>query len=286
MKLGLVANYQHTNTNTHSESPIKPKPESKTTSETTKSEIEPIKEDKQPVEESVKEKDVEVKNPPIKEEEEAQKTEDEPAKGSEETKTDSKETPKEASKEEEKPEKATNDEKEKETTPKKEEADKSESPKPNPLDWLKSKPFKPSPAVVAAIEAAAAGGVQMRPQSGRFNNRYNKSHRFTADPTLLHNYSSYPYFNYQPVHQPVYNVKLTFAGEDFDGTGATLQLAKHNAASRALEHFSNTDNFLKAKSLAESTHNKTIKAYRPPQFLLNAASTSANQGRYFFLIIS
>lgn len=284
MKLGLVANYQHTNTNTHSESPIKPKPESKTTSETTKSEIEPIKEDKQPVEESVKEKDDQVKNPSIKEEEEKEvtKTGDEPVKESEET-NDSKETPKEASKEEEKPEKATNEEKDKETTPKKEETDKSESPKPNPLDWLKSKPFKPSPAVVAAIEAAAAGGVQMRPQSGRFNNRYNKSHRFTADPTLLHNYSSYPYFNYQPVHQPVYNVKLTFAGEDFDGTGATLQLAKHNAASRALEHFSNTDNFLKAKSLAESTHNKTIKAYRPPQFLLNAASTGVNQGWYFFL---
>jgi hypothetical protein len=283
MKLGLVANYQHTNTNTHSESPIKPKPESKTTSETRKSEIEPIKEDKQPVEESVKEKDDQVKNPPIKEEEgEVTKTGDEPVKESEET-NDSKETPKEASKEEEKPEKATNEEKDKETTPKKEETDKSESPKPNPLDWLKSKPFKPSPAVVAAIEAAAAGGVQMRPQSGRFNNRYNKSHRFTADPTLLHNYSSYPYFNYQPVHQPVYNVKLTFAGEDFDGTGATLQLAKHNAASRALEHFSNTDNFLKAKSLAESTHNKTIKAYRPPQFLLNATSTGVNQGWYFFL---
>lgn len=276
MKLGLVANYQHTNTNTHSESQIKPKPESKTTSETRKSEIEPIKEDKQPVEESVKEKVDQVKNPPIKEEEEVQRTGDDTSKGSEET-NDSKETPKEASKEEEKPEK------EKETTPKKEEADKSESPKPNPLDWLKSKPFKPSPAVVAAIEAAAAGDVQMRPQSGRFNNRYNKSHRFTADPTLLHNYSSYPYFNYQPVQQPVYNVKLTFAGEDFDGTGATLQLAKHNAASRALEHFSNTDNFLKAKSLAESTHNKTIKAYRPPQFLLNAASTGVNQGRYFSL---
>ena len=61
-------------------------------------------------------------------------------------------------------------------------------------------------------------------------------------------------------------VKLKFADIEFSGEGATLQLAKHDAATKALNYFSNPENFLKAKALANSAQNKNVKAYRPPQF--------------------
>ncbi len=61
-------------------------------------------------------------------------------------------------------------------------------------------------------------------------------------------------------------VKLKFAETEFNGEGITLQLAKHDAASKALTHYSNAENFLKAKALSSSGQNKNAKAYRPPQF--------------------
>jgi hypothetical protein len=72
----------------------------------------------------------------------------------------------------------------------------------------------------------------------------------------------------QQIQRPkqIINVKLTFANKEFKGQGITLQLAKHDAASKALEYFSDPEKFLEAKSLANLPQNKTIKAYRPPQF--------------------
>ena len=66
----------------------------------------------------------------------------------------------------------------------------------------------------------------------------------------------------------LFYVKLKFAEGEFSGEGNTLQLAKHDAASKALAHFSEADNFLKAKALSASVsaQNKNVKAYRPPQF--------------------
>ena len=61
-------------------------------------------------------------------------------------------------------------------------------------------------------------------------------------------------------------VKLKFAEIEFTGEGVTLQLAKHDAASKALTYYSNAENFLKAKALSTSIQNKNAKAYRPPQF--------------------
>lgn len=123
-----------------------------------------------------------------------------------------------------------------------------ETEKPAPSyhpNWLKgaSNPFKPSRSLL----------INTRFVNSRLN--------FKPNGTRIvdHHYD-----------QQVYHVKLTFAGEEFAGEGPTLQMAKHNAATRALEHFSNTDNFLKAKSLAESTQNKTMQAYRPPQFTQGA----------------
>jgi dsRNA-specific ribonuclease len=60
--------------------------------------------------------------------------------------------------------------------------------------------------------------------------------------------------------------KLNFAQVEFSGEGLSLQLAKHDAASKALNYFSRAENFLKAKELSLSTQNKNVKAYRPPQF--------------------
>ncbi len=61
-------------------------------------------------------------------------------------------------------------------------------------------------------------------------------------------------------------VKLTFAEKEFNGQGITLQIAKHDAASKALDYFSDPDKFLEAKSLSNSSQNTTVKAYRPPGF--------------------
>lgn len=93
----------------------------------------------------------------------------------------------------------------------------------------------------------------MMTKNGRYNNR------------LSNNRNSRIYDS----QRQIYKVKLTFAEKDFEGEGSTLQLAKHNAANKALEHFSSPENFLKAKTFAESSQNKTVKAYRPPQFYNN-----------------
>jgi hypothetical protein len=47
-------------------------------------------------------------------------------------------------------------------------------------------------------------------------------------------------------------VKLKFADQEFEGEGVTVQAARHNAAAKALEHFSQIENFNKAKQLAEA----------------------------------
>jgi hypothetical protein len=51
-------------------------------------------------------------------------------------------------------------------------------------------------------------------------------------------------------------VKLKFAGQEFEGEGATVQAARHNAAAKALEHFSQIENFNKAKQMAEAAKAK------------------------------
>jgi hypothetical protein len=91
--------------------------------------------------------------------------------------------------------------------------------------------------------------------------------------------SQNPYFNnmgsidLQPNRMTTLNrpkqlflVKLSFGNKEFNSEGTTLQIGKHNAAEKALEYYSNPENFLALKNLANSTQNKTLKAYRPPQF--------------------
>ena len=72
----------------------------------------------------------------------------------------------------------------------------------------------------------------------------------------------------QQIQRPkqIINVKLTFANKEFKGQGITLQLAKHDAASKALEYLSDPEKFLEAKTLSNLPQNRNIKAYRPPQF--------------------
>lgn len=74
--------------------------------------------------------------------------------------------------------------------------------------------------------------------------------------------------NFFPTNQPkqLIDVKLTFANKEFQGKGLTLQLAKHNAADKALEYFTSPEHFLEAKTLSDSAKNESVKAYRPPQF--------------------
>jgi len=49
----------------------------------------------------------------------------------------------------------------------------------------------------------------------------------------------------------VYKVELKFADCTFNGEGRTLQMAKHDAASKALSYFTDANNFLKAKELSD-----------------------------------
>jgi hypothetical protein len=49
----------------------------------------------------------------------------------------------------------------------------------------------------------------------------------------------------------VYKVELKFADCTFNGEGTTLQMAKHDAASKALSYFTDANNFLKAKELSD-----------------------------------
>lgn len=84
-----------------------------------------------------------------------------------------------------------------------------------------------------------------------------------------------PAFDTNPAKQ-FYLVELEFAEEKFKGEGSSLQAAKHAAAAKAMNHFSDPKNFLKAKEIAEdAAQNKSqSKAYRPPQFY---KSTSMSQ---------
>ena len=76
-------------------------------------------------------------------------------------------------------------------------------------------------------------------------------------------------------------VKLKFADVEFSGKGITLQLAKHDAASKALNYFSNAENFLNAKHFsANSAQNKNAKANMQPQFYKQTEGTSWS----FFLV--
>ncbi len=69
------------------------------------------------------------------------------------------------------------------------------------------------------------------------------------------------------IPKQIIHVKLTFANKEFTGKGFYLQQAKHDAAEKALQYFTQPTNFLEAKSLANSSvHNSNSKAYRPPQF--------------------
>ena len=76
----------------------------------------------------------------------------------------------------------------------------------------------------------------------------------------------------EPLKQ-IFLVKLSFAGKEFEGKGSTLQAAKHDAATRGLEYFTDTEHFLEAQKLASSSQNSKLKAYRPPQFYKQQADS-------------
>jgi len=60
----------------------------------------------------------------------------------------------------------------------------------------------------------------------------------------------------------VYQVELKFADCTFDGEGRTLQMAKHDAASKALSYFTDVNNFLKAKELSDKVKVTQAKSNR------------------------
>ena len=80
--------------------------------------------------------------------------------------------------------------------------------------------------------------------------------RYNTTSNRLANRPSRPF----DTQRQIYKVKLTFVDEEFEGEGVTLQLAKHNAASKALEYFSKSENYLRAKLIAETSQNKTFKS--------------------------
>ena len=95
------------------------------------------------------------------------------------------------------------------------------------------------------------------------NNRYNSSSNYN----ISNNYKGLSRIKKKTDNlKQFFHVKLKFADTEFTGEGITLQLAKHDAASKALYFYSNAENFLKAKALSTSVQNKNAKAYRPPQF--------------------
>lgn len=102
-------------------------------------------------------------------------------------------------------------------------------------------------------------GNRIRPQ------QQNQALLFNPRYPLKHNY--YPMHQMgQQVPKQLISVKLTFADKEFHGKGLTLQLAKHDAADKALEYFTDPEHFLEAKSLSTSSKDNSMKAYRPPQF--------------------
>lgn len=87
------------------------------------------------------------------------------------------------------------------------------------------------------------------------------------------------YFPAQQMQQSkqIINVKLTFANKEFEGKGIALQHAKHDAAEKALEYFTDPEHFLEAKSISNSSQNNNVKAYRPPQFYEQQKSGKKNK---------
>ena len=67
-------------------------------------------------------------------------------------------------------------------------------------------------------------------------------------------YDQYSFYNlHKKKRQPreKYNVKLFFADKEFEGQGDNLKIAKHDAASKAIQYFSEPENYTKAKEFAE-----------------------------------
>lgn len=116
------------------------------------------------------------------------------------------------------------------------------------------KPFRYQPAQIYSNGNAKPENSNTNEQSFHHFNEMRRSHQ--------------SYQIAQQIQRPkqIINVKLMFANKEFKGQGITLQLAKHDAADKALEYFTDPEKFLAAKSLSNSAQNKTIKAYRPPQF--------------------
>lgn len=92
---------------------------------------------------------------------------------------------------------------------------------------------------------------------------YNFELVYNSQPSFKQNY--FPVQKMQQLKQ-IINVKLSFANKEFKGKGITLQHAKHDAAEKALEYFTDPEHFLEAKSISNSSQNNNVKAYRPPQF--------------------
>lgn len=74
----------------------------------------------------------------------------------------------------------------------------------------------------------------------------------------------------------VYKVELKFADCTFDGEGRTLQMAKHDAASKALSYFTDANNFLKAKELSEKIKMSQTKS--------NKTQASEKNCKFFVVI--
>lgn len=68
------------------------------------------------------------------------------------------------------------------------------------------------------------------------------------------------YYSNKLMHQSQrFSVKLTFAGEEFEGEGITVQAARHNAAEQALSYFSQSEHFNKAKLMSAKVKEETSK---------------------------
>jgi hypothetical protein len=81
--------------------------------------------------------------------------------------------------------------------------------------------------------------------------KMSKIRRFTLNYQQQRDNASYDVNTLSSNQFDVYKVELKFADCTFDGEGQTLQMAKHDAASKALSYFTDPNNFLKAKELSD-----------------------------------
>lgn len=105
-----------------------------------------------------------------------------------------------------------------------------------------SNPFK-------SFQGFQSTQLSLYPNSSRLGfNTNNQPFQFRKNFNRINRYNGFSQSNFGfNRNDQVFTVKLKIADKDFQAEGPSLQIAKHNAASKALEFFSNQENINKAK---------------------------------------